>query len=405
MIIDLSATVFYTGTFTGTSTLHGTLILHANGTANFQDVETFTGTVNGVAGTLTFRLQGRTDEAGVITATDVIVSASGELAGLHGVLSEVATLGAEGPRRDLQRRHRHWLRLDRDGDAELTKQGERENAMTSTRKRWRTIVALLTVAGVVAVADAHATVVEGQDATRSFLALADTGTLTFQAEFTVTYPSTPCPAGTPARVECFARTGKGIVRGLGSVDETYAYLLQNGVEGCDIEAVRLLPTTARLTVPGKGEIELRVGGTACLARLGGVLQAKETFTITGGTGRYAGASGGGTIDHVSYGPPAFAGRDSWTGSLVVPGVNFDLTAPTITGAVNKTVRAPRRAKRVRVTYTVNAVDAVDGSVPISCKPASGSRFRIGRTLVRCSATDNSANTQTATFTVIVKARR
>ena len=97
LIIDLSATVSYTGTFTGTSTLHGTLILHANGTANFQDVETFTGTVNGVAGTVTFRLQGRTDQAGVITATDVIVSASGELAGMHGVLSEVATLAADGP--------------------------------------------------------------------------------------------------------------------------------------------------------------------------------------------------------------------------------------------------------------------------------------------------------------------
>jgi hypothetical protein len=97
LIIDLSATVSYTGTFTGTSTLYGTLILHANGTANFQDVETFTGTVNGVPGTLTLGLQGRTDQDGVITATDAIVSASGGLAGLHGVLSEVATLGAEGP--------------------------------------------------------------------------------------------------------------------------------------------------------------------------------------------------------------------------------------------------------------------------------------------------------------------
>ena len=97
VIIDLSATVSYTGTLTGTSTLHGTLILHANGTANFQDVETFTGTVNSVQGTVTFTLQGRTDQAGVITATDAIVSASGGLAGLHGVLSEVATLGPDGP--------------------------------------------------------------------------------------------------------------------------------------------------------------------------------------------------------------------------------------------------------------------------------------------------------------------
>lgn len=96
-IIDLSATVSYTGTLTGTSTLQGTLILHPNGTATFQDVETFTGTVNSVPGALTLRLQGSTDQAGVITAIDVIVRATGELAGLHGVLSEVATLGAGGP--------------------------------------------------------------------------------------------------------------------------------------------------------------------------------------------------------------------------------------------------------------------------------------------------------------------
>jgi len=97
VIIDLSATVTYTGTFSGTSTLHGTLIVHANGTATFQDVETFTGTVNGVPGTVTLRLEGNTDRAGVITAADVIISATGELAGLHGVLNEVATLGAHGP--------------------------------------------------------------------------------------------------------------------------------------------------------------------------------------------------------------------------------------------------------------------------------------------------------------------
>jgi hypothetical protein len=97
-IIDLSATVSYTGTFTGTSTLQGNLIIHADGTsANFQDVETFTGTVNGVPGTVTLTLKGHTDRAGVITASDVIISATGDLAGLYGVLSEVATLGAEGP--------------------------------------------------------------------------------------------------------------------------------------------------------------------------------------------------------------------------------------------------------------------------------------------------------------------
>ena len=105
-IIDLSATVSYTGTFSGTSTLHGILIFHSDGTgaqfppwrANFHDVETFTGTVNGVSGTVTFNLNGSNDPTGALKATDTIVSATGNLAGLHGVLSEVGTVPApSGP--------------------------------------------------------------------------------------------------------------------------------------------------------------------------------------------------------------------------------------------------------------------------------------------------------------------
>src|SRR5919197_5653617 len=98
-IIDLSATVSYTGTFSGTSTVEGTLILHANGSANFHDVETFTGTVNGVSGTVTFDLTGRNGPGFTdFQATDTIISASGGLAGLHGVLNwEGVTLGANGP--------------------------------------------------------------------------------------------------------------------------------------------------------------------------------------------------------------------------------------------------------------------------------------------------------------------
>lgn len=91
-IIDLSATVSYTGTLSGTSTLHGILIFHPNGTANFSDIETFTGTVNGVPGTVTFNLNGHADPALNVSATDVVVDATGELAGLHGVLSESAVV-------------------------------------------------------------------------------------------------------------------------------------------------------------------------------------------------------------------------------------------------------------------------------------------------------------------------
>jgi len=85
-IIELSATVEYTGTFTGTSTVHGKLIARADGSANFQDVEVFTGTVNGVPGTVTLNIAGSNDSALNLRATSTIVSATGGLVGLHGTL-------------------------------------------------------------------------------------------------------------------------------------------------------------------------------------------------------------------------------------------------------------------------------------------------------------------------------
>ena len=91
-IIEVSATVSYDGTFTGTSTVEGTLIVHADGSANFHDVETFTGTVNGVPGTVTFNLTGSNDSSLALHATATIIGATGGLAGLHGVLHEVGSV-------------------------------------------------------------------------------------------------------------------------------------------------------------------------------------------------------------------------------------------------------------------------------------------------------------------------
>jgi hypothetical protein len=83
-------------------------------------------------------------------------------------------------------------------------------------------------------------------------------------------------------------------------------------------------------------------------------------------------------------------------------MEFDLTAPTITGATAKTVKVPRKAKGARVRYTVSATDAVDGKVAVSCSPRSGSVFKRGRTIVKCEATDSSANTSRAQFVVTVR---
>lgn len=99
LIVDLSATVEYEGTLEGTSTVNGTLIFHANGTANYHDVEVFTGTVNGVPGTLTFRISGSM-HSGIVQGTTTIVSGTDGLSTLRGVLHLTGTLpsltGPEG---------------------------------------------------------------------------------------------------------------------------------------------------------------------------------------------------------------------------------------------------------------------------------------------------------------------
>jgi hypothetical protein len=50
-----------------------------------------------------------------------------------------------------------------------------------------------------------------------------------------------------------------------------------------------------------------------------------------------------------------------------------------------------------VTYTTTSSDGA-----VSCRPASGSVFKVGRTVVTCTATDASQNTATASFPVVVK---
>jgi hypothetical protein len=72
--------------------------------------------------------------------------------------------------------------------------------------------------------------------------------------------------------------------------------------------------------------------------------------------------------------------------LVVP-AGLDATATDADGAA--------------VTYRVRADDDRDGAVTAVCVPPSGSRFAVGRTTVRCSATDRAGNLADATFPVTV----
>ena len=87
-VVDVSSTITYAGTLEGTSILEGTFVVHRDGSANFKGVETFTGFVNGIPGTLTFELMGSNDLYQEIQLTNLIVSGTGELASLQGELSK-----------------------------------------------------------------------------------------------------------------------------------------------------------------------------------------------------------------------------------------------------------------------------------------------------------------------------
>ena len=100
----------------------------------------------------------------------------------------------------------------------------------------------------------------------------------------------------------------------------------------------------------------------------------QTFTITGGTGIYAGASGSGTLERALGGGEQAGtryGRETWTGTLTVPGLDFDVVAPTISGAISKTMKAKKGAKNARVTYRVTAQDDRDGAVGVMDDPVGG----------------------------------
>jgi hypothetical protein len=258
--------------------------------------------------------------------------------------------------------------------------------------RKRTIVALVTAAGAMIFL-----------VTATSSAPFAAGTLNLSATLRLVSNPVQCPAEVPPdATECRARTGKGLVSGLGSVSETYTWSFRTGPPTCpSIEVGKPLATTGRLAVAGKGEIQFALADGARCVDIEPVRNEPQDFTITGGTGTYAGASGNGTLERSVSGG---AGIETWTGTLVVPAVEFDVTPPTISGATSKTVRAPKGGKRVRVTYKVTASDAVDGQVPITCEPRSGSQFPIGRTAVSCSATDSSGNTGRARFVITVKRR-
>jgi hypothetical protein len=78
----------------------------------------------------------------------------------------------------------------------------------------------------------------------------------------------------------------------------------------------------------------------------------------------------------------------------------DTTPPVLALPGNITVQATGPAGAV-VNFAATASDIVDGPVPVTCTPSSGSTFPIGATTVNCSATDAHGNSASGSFIVVV----
>jgi hypothetical protein len=85
---------------------------------------------------------------------------------------------------------------------------------------------------------------------------------------------------------------------------------------------------------------------------------------------------------------AAASSAIWVGPVIAPHGDMHQPATSSTGAVVH-YRSP------------TATDPVDGTDPVSCRPASESSFRVGTSKVSCTSADSTGNTSTSQFKVRV----
>ena len=104
---------------------------------------------------------------------------------------------------------------------------------------------------------------------------------------------------------------------------------------------------------------------------------------------------GGQTDHLLFAPH----EDGRTRLSFSRGAT-DTVAPVLTLPSDISTTATGADGAV-VTFTATATDEVDGPLPVSCAPPSGSTFPIGTTTVQCSAHDTSLNGAGGTFNVTV----
>jgi hypothetical protein len=163
------------------------------------------------------------------------------------------------------------------------------------------------------------------------------GTLSLHATFIGTpVQEVGCPAGTPDTTSCVAAAGKGLVPGLGRVMETFTEMIVSSSATCSHTTF----APAAITVAGKSEIDATITD-AYQCDPPNEQSATDSFTITGGSGAYSGASGSGQLEFTAFHPTGATSATEthrWSGTVSVPTLDFDTAAPTIVGARNLLVR-------------------------------------------------------------------
>jgi hypothetical protein len=227
---------------------------------------------------------------------------------------------------------------------------------------------------------------------------AGAATLRFDRVLPGTFTTSECPAEALVSARCFLVEIGGLVPGLGQTI-VRERVLQSGEEDADFCEPQIRYGTI---VAPRGTIEYIATGIDCPASrelTGGYRAVVARWHAVRGTGLYVGVTGGG---NESVRPDADAVFIHLFGTLDVPGVEFDTTAPSLSRVAPMSVRS---ARPVVVRYALPvARDAVDGAVQVRCTPPSGTRFAVGRTVVRCDAVDRSGNTATTRFAVVVGPR-
>jgi hypothetical protein len=136
-------------------------------------------------------------------------------------------------------------------------------------------------------------------------------TAPFQVTFQDTLATITCPVGQPTGTLCLSFKGQGQAPSLGatSLARTAIVSATTSSDGC-----QPVSSMGSLTAADGGKVNFTATGEYCASSD----TATYTYTITGGSGKYQGASGTGTIRF----PPSSGntGVETWSGTLLYPGM-------------------------------------------------------------------------------------